>query len=128
MRLPRGLMQPRAAVFRVVCAALERARIYALVLVRPGATPTSEIIIGGKTKRAVQRSRTCRRRAMGAVRVTSACQYFVLDPGEFEQWLNGTPAEARELAREYPPELMRIAQEGFDKKNACKKSELVDPL
>ena len=34
-------------------------------------------------------------------------------PDEFEQWLNGTPAEALELAREYPPELMCIVREGL---------------
>jgi putative SOS response-associated peptidase YedK len=38
-------------------------------------------------------------------------------PEEFEQWLNGTAAEALELAREYPPDLMRIVREGFDKED-----------
>ena len=32
-------------------------------------------------------------------------------------WLDGTPAEARALAREYPPELMRIVQAGFEKRD-----------
>jgi putative SOS response-associated peptidase YedK len=36
---------------------------------------------------------------------------------EFEIWLKGTPDEALALAREYPPEQMRIVQEGFDKKD-----------
>ena len=38
-------------------------------------------------------------------------------PEEFDQWLNGTAAEALELAREYPPDLMRIVREGFDKED-----------
>jgi putative SOS response-associated peptidase YedK len=36
---------------------------------------------------------------------------------EFETWLKGTPDEALALAREYPPEQMRIVREGFDKKD-----------
>ena len=38
-------------------------------------------------------------------------------PEEFDQWLNGTAAEALELSREYPPDLMRIVREGFDKED-----------
>ena len=38
-------------------------------------------------------------------------------PEDFDQWLNGTPAEALQLAREYPPHLMRIVHEGFDKED-----------
>ena len=38
-------------------------------------------------------------------------------PKEFEQWLNGTPAEALELVREHPPDLMRIVRQGFDKED-----------
>jgi putative SOS response-associated peptidase YedK len=38
-------------------------------------------------------------------------------PEGFDQWLNGTPKEALELAREYPPELMRIVREGLDKED-----------
>ena len=38
-------------------------------------------------------------------------------PEEFDQWMNGSPKEALELAREYPPELMRIVREGFDKED-----------
>jgi putative SOS response-associated peptidase YedK len=34
---------------------------------------------------------------------------------EFETWQNGTTDEAMALAREYPPEQMRIVREGFDK-------------
>ena len=40
-------------------------------------------------------------------------------PEELEQWLRGTPGEALELAREYPPEPMRIAREGLDKEDPC---------
>lgn len=36
---------------------------------------------------------------------------------EFQTWLNGTPAEAYALVRQYPPEQMRIVQEGFEKKD-----------
>ena len=36
---------------------------------------------------------------------------------EFQTWLNGTPAEAYALVKQYPPEQMRIVQEGFDKKD-----------
>ena len=38
-------------------------------------------------------------------------------PEEFDQWLNGSPAKALELAREYPPDQMRILHEGFDKED-----------
>ena len=38
-------------------------------------------------------------------------------PEELDQWMNGTTAEAIELAREYPPELMRIVRGGFDKED-----------
>jgi putative SOS response-associated peptidase YedK len=34
---------------------------------------------------------------------------------EFEQWMTGTPAEAFTLTREYPPDAMRIVQEGAEK-------------
>ena len=37
---------------------------------------------------------------------------------QFEIWLKGTPDEAFALAQEYPPERMRIVQEGLDKE-AC---------
>jgi putative SOS response-associated peptidase YedK len=36
---------------------------------------------------------------------------------EFETWLRGSPEEAFGLAREYPPDQMRIVQEGFDKED-----------
>ena len=36
---------------------------------------------------------------------------------EFETWLTGSPDEAFALAREYPPDQMRIVQEGFDKED-----------
>ena len=39
-------------------------------------------------------------------------------PEEFDQWLNGTPKEALELAREYPAELMRIVREGLEKEDS----------
>ena len=38
-------------------------------------------------------------------------------PEEFDQWLNGTPKETLELAREYPAELMRIVREGLEKED-----------
>jgi putative SOS response-associated peptidase YedK len=36
---------------------------------------------------------------------------------EFETWLRGSPEEAFALAREYPPEKMRIVQEGLKKED-----------
>ena len=36
---------------------------------------------------------------------------------QFETWTNGTPDEAFELAREYPPDCMRIVQAGFEKRD-----------
>jgi putative SOS response-associated peptidase YedK len=36
---------------------------------------------------------------------------------EFEAWLRGSIDEALALAREYPPEMMRIVQEGFEKED-----------
>jgi putative SOS response-associated peptidase YedK len=36
---------------------------------------------------------------------------------EFQTWLNGTPAEAYALVKQYAPDEMRIVQEGFDKKD-----------
>ena len=36
---------------------------------------------------------------------------------EFETWLNGSPDAAMTLARQYPPEHMRIVQEGFEKED-----------
>jgi putative SOS response-associated peptidase YedK len=36
---------------------------------------------------------------------------------EFETWLRGSSKEALALAREYPPERMRIVQEGLDKED-----------
>ena len=36
---------------------------------------------------------------------------------EFATWLNGTPTDAMSLARRYPPECMRIVQEGFTKQD-----------
>ena len=36
---------------------------------------------------------------------------------EFETWLRGSTNEAMALAREYPPEQMRIVQEGLDKED-----------
>ena len=36
---------------------------------------------------------------------------------EFEIWLTGSPKEALALAREYPPDRMRIVQEGFRKED-----------
>lgn len=37
------------------------------------------------------------------------------DEADFATWLNGSPDEAFSLVREYPPDRMRIVQEGFDK-------------
>jgi putative SOS response-associated peptidase YedK len=36
---------------------------------------------------------------------------------EFDTWLRGPPDEALALAREYPPDQMRIVQEGLDKED-----------
>lgn len=36
---------------------------------------------------------------------------------EFQTWLIAAPAEALILARQYPPERMRIVQEGFDRED-----------
>jgi putative SOS response-associated peptidase YedK len=36
---------------------------------------------------------------------------------EFDTWLRGSTDEALSLAREYPPEQMRIVQEGFEKED-----------
>jgi putative SOS response-associated peptidase YedK len=36
---------------------------------------------------------------------------------EFETWLRGSKDEALSLAKEYPPEQMRIVQEGFEKED-----------
>jgi putative SOS response-associated peptidase YedK len=36
---------------------------------------------------------------------------------EFDTWLRGSADEAFALARQYPPECMRIVREGFDKKD-----------
>ena len=36
---------------------------------------------------------------------------------EFDTWLRGSADEAFALAREYPPEKMRIVQEGFKKED-----------
>jgi putative SOS response-associated peptidase YedK len=36
---------------------------------------------------------------------------------EFDTWLHGRPEEALALGREYPPERMRIVQEGFFKED-----------
>ena len=36
---------------------------------------------------------------------------------QFETWLTGSPDDAFALAREHPPEAMRIVQEGFDKED-----------
>jgi putative SOS response-associated peptidase YedK len=36
---------------------------------------------------------------------------------EFETWLRGSKHEALSLAKEYPPEQMRIVQEGFEKED-----------
>ena len=36
---------------------------------------------------------------------------------EFETWLKGSTDEALALAREYPPERMRIVREGMEKKD-----------
>ena len=41
-------------------------------------------------------------------------------PDKFETWLRGSAGEAFALAREYPPEDMRIVQEGFDKEDLLK--------
>jgi putative SOS response-associated peptidase YedK len=39
---------------------------------------------------------------------------------EFDTWLRAPAAEAFALAREYPPEQMRIVQEGFEKEDLLK--------
>ena len=36
---------------------------------------------------------------------------------DFEQWMSGTPDEAFQLIREYPPERMRMVQSGFEKRD-----------
>jgi putative SOS response-associated peptidase YedK len=36
---------------------------------------------------------------------------------EFDLWLRGSPDEAMGLAREYPPQQMRIVQEGLEKED-----------
>jgi putative SOS response-associated peptidase YedK len=36
---------------------------------------------------------------------------------EFDTWLRASPEEALALAREYPPEEMRIVQEGLEKED-----------
>jgi putative SOS response-associated peptidase YedK len=36
---------------------------------------------------------------------------------EFQTWLRGSAEEALALARQYPPERMRIVQEGFGKED-----------
>lgn len=36
---------------------------------------------------------------------------------EFDAWLRGSPDEAFAVARKYPPDQMRIVQEGFDKED-----------
>jgi putative SOS response-associated peptidase YedK len=36
---------------------------------------------------------------------------------EFDTWLRGSPDQAFALSREYPPENMRIVQEGFYKED-----------
>jgi putative SOS response-associated peptidase YedK len=36
---------------------------------------------------------------------------------DFETWLRGSPDEAFALAREYPPDKVRIVQEGFKRKD-----------
>jgi putative SOS response-associated peptidase YedK len=36
---------------------------------------------------------------------------------QFDIWMNGTPKEAMELAREYPPNAMRIVQEGLERED-----------
>ena len=36
---------------------------------------------------------------------------------EFQIWLNGTPAEAYALVKQYPPDQMQIVQEGIDEKD-----------
>ena len=38
-------------------------------------------------------------------------------PEEFDQWLNGTVAEAMELAKPFSAETMQIVQEGFSKQD-----------
>lgn len=45
----------------------------------------------------------------------------VLPTGEadFATWLGGTPPEATALARQHPPEAMRIVRQGFEKKDLC---------
>ena len=42
---------------------------------------------------------------------------LLTEEADFERWLHGTPAEALALARQYPPERMRIVQEGLDKED-----------
>jgi putative SOS response-associated peptidase YedK len=39
------------------------------------------------------------------------------DQHQFETWLHGSRDEALALAQQYPPEMMRIVQEGFEKKD-----------
>ena len=39
---------------------------------------------------------------------------------EYETWLKGPPDEAIALAKEYPPDQMRIVQEGLDKEDQLK--------
>ena len=42
---------------------------------------------------------------------------------EFETWLRGSTKEVFALAREYPPERMRIVQEGFGKQDLVSTAE-----
>jgi putative SOS response-associated peptidase YedK len=40
---------------------------------------------------------------------------LLTEEAEFATWLNGSPDDAFGLVREFPPDRMRIVQEGFDK-------------
>ncbi|WP_298975671.1 SOS response-associated peptidase [uncultured Roseobacter sp.] len=37
----------------------------------------------------------------------------ILDPADYETWLQGSPDEAKALLRPYPPERMQIVQQGY---------------
>ena len=50
-------------------------------------------------------------------RSTTSMPVLLTEETEFSTWLNNTPTEAMSLARQYPPECMRIVQEGFTKQD-----------
>ena len=47
---------------------------------------------------------------------------------EFEAWLRGSSSEAFALAREYPPDRMRIVQEGFRREDQLDAAAMTSPI